>query len=172
MGKRQRRVLDGEIEKRACTAKKKDGTPCKRSPIKGGTVCMSHGGAAPQVRRKANERLLQGVPKMLSELKRLATEENMPSNVRLAAIRDWLDRAGIGESDKHELTINVPKWEGALEGVLVDLGDAEIIGAQTDDAYANANYPTRTTGVVNAPTSPGALPRPDDAPPRYTEPTP
>lgn len=126
MGKRQRKELDGLVEKRRCTARKKDGTPCKRPPIKGGTVCMSHGGAAPQVRRKANERLLQGVPKMLSELKRLATNESIPPNVRLAAIRDWLDRAGIGETAKAELTVNLPKWEEALGDVFLDM-DGEAV---------------------------------------------
>lgn len=156
MGKRQRRALDGEVDKRMCSATKKDGTPCKRSPIKGGTVCMSHGGAAPQVRRKANERLLQGVPKMLSELKRLAVDDSVPPNVRLAAIRDWLDRAGIGESDKHELTLNVARWEAAIDEVFLDYGD--VIEAEVlEDAEASEDR------VVYA----APLPRGDPAPPRY-----
>jgi len=170
MGKRQRRVLDGEVEKRTCTAKKKDGTPCKRPPIKGGTVCMSHGGAAPQVRRKANERLLQGVPKMLTELKRLATDESIPANVRLAAIRDWLDRAGIGESDKHELLLTTPKWQEALDDIFIEY-NPDVIDGEVVDEYEDANYPE------SRPRAPiGERPTPfhtaDHNPPRYTEPAP
>ena len=40
-----------------CTAKTSAGNPCKQRPIRGGTVCATHGGSAPQVRRKAEERL-------------------------------------------------------------------------------------------------------------------
>ena len=45
--------------KRQCTSKAKGtGTRCKRSPVPGAEVCVVHGGAAPQVRAKAAERLL------------------------------------------------------------------------------------------------------------------
>jgi len=40
-----------------CTATARSGARCKRYPIPGGTVCRMHGGAAPAVRRKAEERL-------------------------------------------------------------------------------------------------------------------
>jgi len=41
-----------------CTAKaKRSGFQCKKDAILGGTVCQKHGGGAPQVKRKANERL-------------------------------------------------------------------------------------------------------------------
>jgi hypothetical protein len=35
------------------------GRRCRRAPIRGGTVCPKHGGAAPQVRRKAKQRLAE-----------------------------------------------------------------------------------------------------------------
>lgn len=40
-----------------CTAHRKNGEPCKRPPIRGGTVCASHGGSAPAVRAAAERRL-------------------------------------------------------------------------------------------------------------------
>lgn len=41
-----------------CSAKSiRSGSQCKKSAILGGTVCRNHGGAAPQVQRKARERL-------------------------------------------------------------------------------------------------------------------
>lgn len=170
MGKRQRRGLDGEVEKRMCTAKKKDGTPCKRPPIKGGNVCMSHGGAAPQVRRKANERLLQGVPKMLTELRRLATDESIPANVRLAAVRDWLDRAGIGEADKHELLLTTPKWQEALDDIFTEY-NPDIIDGEVVDEYENANYPTSKAKPLLG-ERPTPFPTAKHNPPRYTPPAP
>lgn len=39
------------------TKRSKKGDPCPNRAILGGNVCMAHGGRAPQVRRKANERL-------------------------------------------------------------------------------------------------------------------
>ena len=49
----------GTPPKRQCTSKAKGtGTRCKRSPVPGAEVCVVHGGAAPQVRAKAAERLL------------------------------------------------------------------------------------------------------------------
>lgn len=40
-----------------CHAKNTRGEPCKAYAIRGGVVCQAHGGAAPQVRAKADERL-------------------------------------------------------------------------------------------------------------------
>lgn len=38
---------------RKCIGKKSDGQPCQRWAVKGATVCPSHGGNAPQVRKRA-----------------------------------------------------------------------------------------------------------------------
>lgn len=40
-----------------CAAHRRDGAPCGRYAISGGTVCPSHGGAAPQARAAAARRL-------------------------------------------------------------------------------------------------------------------
>ncbi|WP_190824669.1 hypothetical protein [Saccharopolyspora pogona] len=41
------------MSSRKCIGKKTDGEPCGRWAVKGATVCPSHGGNAPQVRRRA-----------------------------------------------------------------------------------------------------------------------
>ncbi len=43
---------------RYCSARRSNGDPCKRRPIKGGTVCPTHGGSAPQTRDAAARRIL------------------------------------------------------------------------------------------------------------------
>lgn len=45
--------LDEPIKRRCVGTVKATGEQCRKSAIKGTTVCRSHGGAAPQVRRKA-----------------------------------------------------------------------------------------------------------------------
>lgn len=46
-------------DKPRCTAKNNRGEPCGRAPIKGGTVCPTHGGRAPQVKAAAEQRQLE-----------------------------------------------------------------------------------------------------------------
>lgn len=113
-----------------CGAKTSDGDPCKNSPMLGGKRCRMHGGAAPQVKRKAQERLLEGVPKMLKMLKELASNEDVPPQVRLAAIRDWLDRAGIDR--KIEIDVKSSAFEEMVMGVLADVSEEVEIGNGQD----------------------------------------
>lgn len=78
---------------RICTTIKQNGERCKRYAIKGGFVCMTHGGAAPQVRARANKRLLALVEPSLIRLGDLVQQsEHMPT--ALGAIRTVLERAG------------------------------------------------------------------------------
>lgn len=42
-----------------CTAHNRTGQPCGQHPIRGGKVCKTHGGRAPQTRRKAEKRVAQ-----------------------------------------------------------------------------------------------------------------
>jgi hypothetical protein len=46
----------GRPIKRQCTARTRSGRQCRRSAIKGGTVCRVHGGAAGQVKLAAARR--------------------------------------------------------------------------------------------------------------------
>ena len=56
-------VPSGDMAKirqaRKCRARRKDGQPCRNYAIVGGHVCIKHGGAAGQVKRKARERQLE-----------------------------------------------------------------------------------------------------------------
>lgn len=50
----------GQVHERdnlaTCKAHRNDGTPCRSYPVHGARVCRLHGGAAPQVKAKAEER--------------------------------------------------------------------------------------------------------------------
>lgn len=77
------RDADGNIQRR----------PCKNYAIKGGTTCMSHGGATKAVRNRANKRLLVMVEPALVQLNEIVHQnEHMPA--KLGAIRTILERAG------------------------------------------------------------------------------
>jgi hypothetical protein len=68
-------VSDEPLGGRQCTARsKRTGQRCKRAPIIGGTTCWLHGGAAPQVQRRAAERV--------AEARALATFEHYSPNER------------------------------------------------------------------------------------------
>ena len=81
-------------KKAICGKKTRKGTPCQKSPIKGGTVCRLHGGAAPPVKRAAELRLLELVDPAIATLARImATSDN--EALRLKAADSILDRGGL-----------------------------------------------------------------------------
>lgn len=74
-----------------CKATNRQGRRCGRTPIAGGVVCRFHGGAAPQVKAKAMERLLALQHPAIDRLTKLIDQEEFPT-VAYAASRDVLDR--------------------------------------------------------------------------------
>src|SRR4051812_24427959 len=93
-----------ELATRRCHAHKTNGDECPNWAIRGGTVCHVHGGRAPQVRMAARERLAAMVDPALIELRRLVDAADSDS-VKLAAIKDVLDRAGFKPADRVEATV-------------------------------------------------------------------
>jgi hypothetical protein len=74
-----------------CTATNRQGKRCGKWPIPGGMVCRMHGGAAPQVQAKADERLRALVHPAITRLAELIDQKEFPS-VAIAAVKDALDR--------------------------------------------------------------------------------
>lgn len=90
--------------KAVCTARSsRTGKHCRKAPIAGGTVCRTHGGAAPQVQRKAAERLADLIdPKRaLREAARLAysdIRDLCDGEGRLLPMRQWPDHIAAAVS--------------------------------------------------------------------------
>jgi len=99
-----------------CTATASStGERCKQPAIPGGNVCRFHGGSAPQVEEKADERLERMARELLAEfeprVEKLLAEydaaETPDERVKIhrelrQTVTDVLDRAGEGPTEKRE----------------------------------------------------------------------
>lgn len=67
-----------------------------------------HGGGAPQVKRKAEERLRELIDPAITRLAELVAQKEFPS-VAIAAVKDVLDRNGaLGKAvEKHDVNLSL-----------------------------------------------------------------
>lgn len=79
---------------RRCTAHSRNGKRCGNPAIKGASVCRSHGGSAPQVKRKAALRLLELIDPAITVLAREMIQADRSAD-RQRAANSVLDRAGV-----------------------------------------------------------------------------
>ena len=90
-----------------CKAKSKQSKKrCRKQAIDGGTVCAMHGGKAPQVKRKAAERLRELEHPAIDRIAKTIENQDgdVPHAVSLTAARDILDRTGHKPPDKIHLS--------------------------------------------------------------------
>ncbi|MGC5023231.1 hypothetical protein ACLQ3K_00630 [Tsukamurella sp. DT100] len=100
-----------------CVAHRKNGERCRRLAIQGATVCRAHGGASGHVRRAARVRLEMAADRVAKELQKLAVSDDAPDNVKLAAIKDALDRAGLTSKTAVEVSVDPKPFEQLLSGL-------------------------------------------------------
>lgn len=112
---------------RRCIRIKRSGEQCKNAAIKGSTVCMYHGGAAKHVRESARARLENASDRLAKELLGMAIDPNMTPQVKLAAIRDALDRGGLKPPTTVEIGPTKPHEEIS----------ADILVGGSREAYRN-----------------------------------
>jgi len=101
-----------------CVRIKRNGERCQKPPILGGAVCRFHGGAASHVKLAAKARLENAADRMAEQLLGIALNEEMKPEVRLAAIKDALDRAGLSPRQALDVVHELKPWEQVLDGVL------------------------------------------------------
>lgn len=116
-------------ERRVCTARTVNGEPCRAYAIAGSNVCRVHGGSAPQVKAAAKVRMENAADRMARELLNMAVDDDIPPAVKLSAIKDALDRAGLSPTRSVEISSGETPFEVALGLVQVrrgprDPGDA------------------------------------------------
>ena len=136
MGLNKRVKLDPEQPKTLCKARRRNGEPCRNPPMAGSTVCRMHGGAAPQVRARAQQRILEASDKAAYALVQMMQDAAIPPAVRLGAARDLLDRAGL--TSKQELTLDVKverTWDDVAPTLLVDIDDDEDDAEEAELVY-------------------------------------
>ncbi|MDO0975162.1 hypothetical protein [Mycolicibacterium frederiksbergense] len=141
----------GPKPERRCTAhSSRTGLPCKNAAIKGGTVCRYHGGAAKQIKQAARTRLENAADLMAKQLLGIAlTAES--EQVKLNAIRDALDRAGLrapsevvlsqGEAKPFETVFESIGGDPAVAGFpSAPIGEGISAGVPTSPAPAYPGY--------------------------------
>lgn len=84
-----------------CTAKNKRGEPCRRDAIRGGSVCRTHGGAAPQVKAAAEARLRALADPSIGVLEFALNQKSRNLPAALSAAKDVLDRSGFKPVEEH-----------------------------------------------------------------------
>lgn len=168
---------DGRRPERQCTAHRTNGDPCRRAAINGGTVCATHGGRSPQVKAKARVRLEMAADRMAKELLKIAVSADAPDNVKLAAIKDALDRAGLSAKTAVEVSVDPKPFEQLLSGMATLTGGSRAASRAergvTDDEDADAAWIAEelaASNVIDAEVvDPAPRPRPSEEP-AITEP--
>lgn len=120
--------------------------------MRGTNVCRVHGGMAPQVRAKAEQRILEAADPAAAKIISLMQDKKVPYAVQLAAARDLLDRAGITKT-QHVAVEVVKQYEQlAASGAVVmdfEIDEAEIV-VDADEANTDDDWVRRIEGPVSS----------------------
>lgn len=155
-----------------CTTIKKDGTRCARWSIRGATVCLRHGGSLPNVQKAAQDRQMVAKLRLIDDTSdAMAVLEDLLKpgvldNVRLAAAKEILDRAGVKSST--DININVEhkvnpidaineklatiagrKQETPADSSFTNAADLDIIDTELVDQGENPVTDNTDTGLTN-----------------------
>lgn len=96
-------------QRQRCHGTNRRGEPCGSYAIHGGAVCIQHGGANPQVKRKAQERMEAAADAVAAALLKIVLDDSgaVDPKDRIAAGRDILDRAGYSAVKRSEHEVSV-----------------------------------------------------------------
>lgn len=93
------------------------GDPCRRWPVPGGGVCVTHGGSTTNARKAFARRMLAMVDPAMERLGKIIDDDSVPPRDHIRATTVVFDRAGLGPSSKIE--VETPKWQEAFEAAII-----------------------------------------------------
>ena len=86
-----------------CSGHMVNGGRCRREAEPGSVVCRLHGAAAPQVWKRAAERLIMSADHASQKLLEWLDDPEVPYRVRAEIAQDLLDRAGLIATQVHQI---------------------------------------------------------------------
>lgn len=96
------------------------GNRCVGYAIKGGRVCNAHGGKLPTIKKNAQRNLAMAANGAAERLIHMALKKrNVPDQVRLKAICEVLDRAGV--TGKTTIEVELKPWQELMRRVAGEL---------------------------------------------------
>src|SRR6476469_5619601 len=123
-----------DVPERQCTAHKRNGDRCKNAAIRGGNVCGYHGGNAPAVKAKSRLRLEMASDRLARQLLNMTSDPNVADPVKLAAIKDALDRSGLAAKTAVSVEVGVKPFERVFDSIVAEARDAEPALAIEDES--------------------------------------
>lgn len=87
--------------------------PCFKWPIRGGTVCVEHGGGIEKVKMAAQMRLLSAADSLIGALIAIGIDNKADPKARVQAINSALDRAGV--KGTIDLRVEIPQYQQMLK---------------------------------------------------------
>ena len=138
-----------EVRARRCHATNGNGDQCGKVAMEAQKVCGTHGGRAPQAKLAARRRLDEAADRMAKELLGIATGAESEA-VKLSAVKDVLDRAGLKPPAQVELSAKPPDPYEEL------LGDVMQITRAQHEAMKRGEYQPATTALPDPPALPPA----------------
>lgn len=108
--------------------------PCHRAASIGMNCCEKHGGAAPQMREKARQRLAYAADRAAALLEDMLSpvDENgtpLEARDRIKAASLILDRAGVATVNQIDVSVKAPAYEGVLAKLFSDENGEDDDGA-------------------------------------------
>lgn len=109
-----------EVQARRCHAHRRNGDRCGKVAMEAQQVCGTHGGRTSHAKSKARRRIEEAADRMAKQLLGIAATAESES-VKLAAVKDALDRAGLKPPTQVEVDVK------PYEELLSDLGGIATI---------------------------------------------
>lgn len=125
-----------------------------------------HGGSAKHVREAAQRRLANSADRMAALLLKIAEDKDVPHAVRLAAVKDALDRAGL--TAKAMVEVELAPWEVLVSSIVSERpADGEVIDAVVLEDASDDEDPAEARAALPAgPPTSARPPRPGAGRPR------